>query len=149
MLPKRRCANSDSSLRLDIHLLGDGGPGVDLGADKCPDRVRRAGAFRRKAQGSQPLLGLRVLDEDVYLVVQPRYDQLRRAGGRNDGQPAVDGFGTPTHSANVDLEWLAVRKISDVNATGLMVNTEAVMVPGVGPDWKYQIWYPTTIGPLR
>ena len=81
---------------------------------------------------------------DVY---EPMFNQRVMLGLRQDYSD--DGFGTPTHSANVDLEWLAVRKISDVNATGLMVNTEAVMVPGVGPDWKYQIWYATTIGPLR
>jgi hypothetical protein len=60
-----------------------------------------------------------------------------------------DGFGNHSHSSNIDLEWLAVRQVGDRNATGLIFNAEDAIVPGVGPDWKYQLWYVTTIGPLR
>jgi hypothetical protein len=60
-----------------------------------------------------------------------------------------DGLGTTGHSSNADFEWLAVREVGDRNATGLIANAEAAMAPGVGPDWKYQLWYVTTVGPLH
>ena len=81
---------------------------------------------------------------DVY---EPFFNQRVMLGLRQDFSD--DGFGTSTHSANVDLEWLAVRHVNDRNATGLIFNTEDVMVPGVGPDWKYQLWWATTVGPLK
>jgi hypothetical protein len=78
---------------------------------------------------------------------EPFFNQRVMLGARHDY--VDDGFGTLSHSTNVDLEWLAVRQVSDRNATGLMFNAEAAMVPGGGPDWKYQLWYATTIGPLH
>lgn len=78
---------------------------------------------------------------------EPFFNQRVMLGTRQDY--ADDGFGNHTHSTNADLEWLAVRQVSDRNATGLVFNAEALMVPGGGPDWKYQLWYVTTIGPLK
>jgi len=78
---------------------------------------------------------------------EPFFNQRVMIGARQDYMD--DGFGTHSHSTNADLEWLAVRQVSDRNATGLIFNAEAAMVPGSGPDWKYQLWYATTIGPLR
>jgi len=78
---------------------------------------------------------------------EPFFKQRVMLGLRNDF--VDDGLGTLAHSTNADVEWLAVRQVSDRNATGLIFNAEAAMVPGSGPDWRYQIWYATTIGPLR
>jgi hypothetical protein len=86
----------------------------------------------------------RAFSVDVY---EPFFRQRVMIGARQDY--ADDGFGTHSHSTNADLEWLAVRQVGDRNATGLVFNAEAAMVPGTGPDWKYQLWYVTTIGPLR
>ena len=78
---------------------------------------------------------------------EPFFNQRVMLGARSDFTD--DGFGTLSHSSNIDLEWLAVRQVGDRNATGLIFNAEAAMVPGSGPDWKYQLWYATTIGPLK
>lgn len=86
----------------------------------------------------------RAFSVDVY---EPVFKQRVMLGARSDY--GDDGFGTHTHSNNIDLEWLAVRQVSDRNATGLIFNGEALMSPGGGPDWKYQVWYVTTFGPLR
>ncbi len=80
-------------------------------------------------------------------VFEPIFRQRAMLGARSEY--IDDGFGNLTHSDNIDLEWLAVRQVSDRNATGIMFNAEAAMAPGNGPDWKYQIWYVTTVGPLR
>ena len=80
-------------------------------------------------------------------VFEPFFNQRVMLGLRQDYSD--DGFGSSAHSANVDLEWLAIRHVNERNASGLIVNTEAVMVPGVGPDWKYQVWWASTIGRLR
>ena len=42
-----------------------------------------------------------------------------------------DGFGNHSHSSHIDLEWLAVRHVSDRNATGPIFNAEDAIVPGV------------------
>jgi hypothetical protein len=78
---------------------------------------------------------------------EPFFKQRVMVGLRQDYND--DGFGTHSHSTNADLEWLAVRQVGDRNVTGLMFNAEALMSPGTGPDWKYQLWYVTTIGPLK
>jgi hypothetical protein len=80
-------------------------------------------------------------------IFEPILKQRVMVGAREDYSD--DGFGTLTHSTNADIEWLAVRQVSDRNVTGLIANAEAVMAPGAGPDWKCQLWYVTTIGPLR
>jgi hypothetical protein len=80
-------------------------------------------------------------------VFEPVFKQRVMLGAREDYND--DGFGNLSHSSNIDLEWLAVRQVSDRNATGVMFNAEAAMAPGAGPDWKYQLWYATTIGPLH
>jgi hypothetical protein len=78
---------------------------------------------------------------------EPVFRQRVMVGARSDFND--DGFGNLTHSNNIDVEWLAVRQVSDANATGLMLNGEAKMGPGSGPEWVYQLWYATTIGPLH
>jgi hypothetical protein len=78
---------------------------------------------------------------------EPFFNQRVMLGLRSDYSD--DGFGNSAHAANVDLEWLAVRKVSDRGATGLIFNAEDEMVPGVVPDWKYQLWWATTIGHLK
>jgi len=80
-------------------------------------------------------------------VFEPFFKQRVMLGLRQDY--GDDGFGNSTHEANIDVEWLAVRQVSDRNATGLMFNAEDVLSPGAGPDWRYQLWYATTIGPLH
>lgn len=86
----------------------------------------------------------KALSVDVY---EPFFDRRVMLGARHDY--VDDGFGNHSHSSNLDIEWLAVRQVGDRNATGLIFNAEDVIVPGVVPDWKYQLWYVTTIGPLR
>jgi hypothetical protein len=81
---------------------------------------------------------------DVY---HPFFNQRVMLGLRQEYTD--DGLGTIGHSSNADFEWLAVREVGDRNATGLIANAEAVMAPGAGPDWKYQLWYVTTVGPLH
>ena len=80
-------------------------------------------------------------------VFEPFFNDRVMLGARNEFQD--DGFGNLSHSSNIELEWLALRQVSDRNATGIMFNAEAAMVPGGGPDWKYQVWYATTVGPLH
>jgi len=80
-------------------------------------------------------------------LFEPFFDQRVMLGARSEY--VDDGLGNISHSANIDLEWLAVRQVSDRNVTGLMFNAEDALAPGTGPDWKYQLWYVTTIGPLR
>jgi len=78
---------------------------------------------------------------------EPFFKQRVMLGARSDFSD--DGFGTLTHSNNIDLEWLGVKQVSDSNVTGLIFNAEAAMTPGSGPDWVGQVWYVTTIGPLH
>jgi len=80
-------------------------------------------------------------------VFEPLFNDRVMIGGHQDYND--DGFGTLSHATVADLEWLAIRKVSDRNTTGVMFNAEAAMTPGSGPDWKYQLWYATTIGPLH
>jgi len=80
-------------------------------------------------------------------VFEPFFKQRVMLGARSDFND--DGFGTLSHANNIDLEWLAVKQISDANVTGLIFNAEAATAPGNGPDWKGQLWYVTTIGPLH
>lgn len=86
----------------------------------------------------------KALAVDVY---HPFFNQRVMLGLRQEFTD--DGLGSIGHSSNVDFEWLAIKQVGDRNATGLMANAEAIMAPGGGPDWKYQLWYVTTIGPLH
>ena len=112
---------------------------------------RMPGLFTAYQVGHDPNAGAglgastsRAFTVDAY---EPFFDQRVMLGARDDYTDG--GFGTHAHSTNADLEWLAIRNVSDRNATGLMLNAEAVMTLGAGPDWKYQLWYVTTVGPLR
>lgn len=60
-----------------------------------------------------------------------------------------DGLGTATTGNDFDVEWQARKSVTTSNASGLLVNAEVATGENSRPDFRYQIWYVTTIGPLR
>jgi hypothetical protein len=78
---------------------------------------------------------------------EPLFKQRVMLGARTDYSD--DGLGDISHASNIDMEWLAVRQVSDRNASGIILNGEAAMAPGAGPDWVAQLWFVTTVGPLH
>ncbi|MDQ2818236.1 MAG: hypothetical protein M3T49_08540 [Candidatus Eremiobacteraeota bacterium] len=60
-----------------------------------------------------------------------------------------DGLGTSSHSGNIDLALLASHHVGDRVANGFIVNFESALAQNSNPGWRGQLWYVTTIGPLR
>jgi len=60
-----------------------------------------------------------------------------------------DGLGTATTGNDFDVEWEARKSVTTSNVSGLLVNAELATGESARPVYRYQIWYVTTIGPLR
>ena len=59
------------------------------------------------------------------------------------------GLGASLHQGNVDLAVLVSHHVSAPVVNAWIVNLEATLMERATPGWRGQLWYVTTIGPLR